>query len=179
MCYKSSLDLKVVHLDLKAQWAVTWLPSRKWEQTYFGAVLLLVTSVCKQFASKVSIYYHELGKCVSYMNFSSKLEWQWVTVKLQQLLICLSCLKTSQTLAHCFNTQILLFINFKSVAWLILSWNHILNLCMYYYTCSKRSSFIPRLPTDKRKAIQQRLQCLGEVSSNLEKHSATVFFCTS
>ena len=29
---------------------------------------------------------------------------------------------------------------------------------------SKRSSFIPRLPGDKRKAIQQRLHCLGEVS---------------
>lgn len=37
-------------------------------------------------------------------------------------------------------------------------------LFVLFVVYSKRSSFIPRLPGDKRKAIQQRLHCLGEVS---------------
>ena len=37
-------------------------------------------------------------------------------------------------------------------------------VCLLFVVYSKRSSFIPRLPGDKRKAIQQRLHCLGEVS---------------
>ncbi|KAJ7352889.1 E3 ubiquitin-protein ligase huwe1 [Desmophyllum pertusum] len=38
----------------------------------------------------------------------------------------------------------------------------VLSVLGVLYVFSKRSSFIPRLPADKRKAIQQRLQCLGE-----------------
>lgn len=38
----------------------------------------------------------------------------------------------------------------------------VLSVLGVLYVFSKRSSFIPRLPAEKRKAIQQRLQCLGE-----------------